>query len=66
MDICASRRSFDLRLISHKFLIRGQFKLHVLWLRRAAICAGLFMTFIARIAVWAGPFVFDISKTSSA
>jgi hypothetical protein len=66
MDICPGLRGFDLLCIGYKLSVRPQFKLHIFRLRRPAVFTSLGTAFVARVAAWAGPLIFDITDSSSA
>src|SRR3990172_8596613 len=66
MDVRAGLRGFDLAFIPHKLFFSGEFELHILRLRRAALLTGLYAALVARTAIRTYPFVLNVTKSSSA
>jgi hypothetical protein len=62
MNIRTSLGNFPQRFFLTKLFPLGLLKGHLLWLLRAAACAGLFGARITPTAPWTGPLQLDITQ----
>jgi hypothetical protein len=66
MNIRSFLGGFEGSFVGYKFLFGRELKLYIFRLRRAAIFTGLYSAFVARSTIGTGPFILNITKSSSA